>query len=259
MPQKAASNCREVIARHGKGKAVRCQNIGNRSGYCPKHYKQWIKNVRRCDYEGCTNILTRPGNGPKSKRINGRRMRWPDGKVHALCRFHEVLHLRLTPSIEQLNLARLAQGIQPGGPNGECWIWSEGKGKHNDDTYPLMDPEGSNGDDWFTHRVSWYLLNSTGWGHSQSKQIAHRCNVRSCINPAHLEPATPTANAKDKTRKARSASRKYWGPAAHNFAVKNNLPNPFPLREWDKSNPWDDGLVVEPVTEYGMPELQGIK
>lgn len=255
MPQISASNCREVVGADNAGRAVRCPEKGNRSGYCTKHYARWRKSALRCDYPGCSHLLTIPGHGPKAKRIRGRRMGWPDGKTYALCRRHEVLHLRLSQELHQINLSRLGQGASAGGADGQCWIWADGPGRRTDDGYGRMVPEGGGDQFWPAHRVSWLLLNSTGWGHSQARQLAHRCNNRACINPAHLEPATPRGNAKDKAKKSRGPSRRYWGATAHNFAVRNGLPNPFPLREL--AHPWDDGLVVEPVTECGTQVLQG--
>lgn len=254
MPQKPASNCRVKLSVDDRGRPVRCPGKGNRSGYCAKHYKQWRKAAARCEYPGCTNILTRPGHSPKSKRIRGRRMKWSDGKTYALCRRHEVLHLRLSSDVQSINLSRLGQGAEAGGVDGQCWIWIDGVAKRTNEGYGRFVPEGGDNQFWPAHRVSWSLLNATGWGHTQGQELAHRCNVRACINPAHLDPATPCGNARDKGKKARGPSRRYWGPAAHNFAVKYGLPNPFPV---PLDNPWSDGLLVEPVTEYGMQLLQG--
>lgn len=259
MPQIPASNCREEVGKDDAGRTIRCPEKGDRSGYCPKHYARWRKSALRCDYPGCSRILTIPGNGPKAKRIRGRRMEWwiAEGKfkVYALCRKHEVLHLRQTPEMHRINLSRLGQGANAGGADGQCWIWTDGTSKRNDDGYGQMTPEGGWDQPWQAHRVSWLLLNSTGWGHTQAQQLAHRCDNRACINPAHLEPTTPRGNAKDKAKKSRRPSRQYWGAAAHNFAVRNGLPNPFPLREL--VHPWDDGLVEESVTELGTQVLQG--
>lgn len=259
MPQNTASHCRQLLGVDDSGRRIECPGRGDRSGYCPKHYKQWRKSALLCDYPGCRNILTIPGNGPNARRIRGRRMSWwvaPEKfKTYALCRKHEVLHLRQDAEKLALNLSRLGQGVEAGGVAGQCWIWTEGPGKRTSDGYGRMVPEGSDDQFWPAHRVSWLLLNSTGWGHEQTRELAHRCNNRACINPAHLEPATRRGNAKDKARKSRGPSQRYWGAAAHNFAVKNNLPNPFPLRPVE--HPWDDGLVVEPVTEYGTQVLRG--
>jgi hypothetical protein len=251
LPRTPASTCRQIVGKLPTGKPRKCSEIGNRSGYCPAHYAQWRRLALRCDFPSCMKIITYPGNGPKAERIDGRRMVWPDRKSYALCREHEVLHLRLTPETEAINLARLGRNLEAGGPRGDCWIWKIGKGQHNDDGYPLMDPEGSNGDDWYVHRIAWNLLNSTGRGHGQRQVLAHRCDVRACANPAHLDPSTKVANARHKKLKPRGPSRKYWGATAHNFAVAHGLPNPFPLVDMD--NPYVLGPVPAPDRQYGWP------
>jgi len=70
----------------------------------------------------------------------------------------------------------------------ECWNW---KGRKNEFGYGLFDlmqiPKRA-------HRVIWELLNGPI---SEGKQVLHKCDNKSCVNPDHLYLGTHTDNVMD--------------------------------------------------------------
>lgn len=69
--------------------------------------------------------------------------------------------------------------------SGECWIWT----RHIDsDGYGISSFGGRNQK---AHRIAWEMANGpipTGL------TLDHLCRVRSCVNPAHLEPVPVVEN-----------------------------------------------------------------
>lgn len=55
------------------------------------------------------------------------------------------------------------------------------------------------------HRVSWVLTYGTI---PRSKLVCHRCDIRSCVNPAHLFLGSQKDNIQDAVRKKRMAAQK---------------------------------------------------
>jgi hypothetical protein len=181
--------------------------------YCKTHAQAWRRKYQddRCDWEGCTEIIAtddweqeRDSKNGKLKKVEGRTM-GTGTRRRSYCRRHEVEHLRPSPEIEQLNLARLGDGLEV---QGECWVPKPSRPslKNNAATF---DPEGSNGKaHWPYHRAVWDLLCG---GHRQRLELDHLtgCAVQArCANPAHVQPVTRLENvarrvARDRARKAR--------------------------------------------------------
>jgi hypothetical protein len=83
-------------------------------------------------------------------------------------------------------LERLMERIRVDG-NG-CWIYVAGK---NSNGYGVIYESGHNGKQRLTHRVTYVrLIGPIPSGLS----LDHLCRVRSCCNPAHLEPVPHQVN-----------------------------------------------------------------
>jgi hypothetical protein len=57
---------------------------------------------------------------------------------------------------------------------------------------------GYGGRRWITHRLAWHIANNRlADPLPPNVQIRHKCDVRLCCNPAHLEPGSAADNAQD--------------------------------------------------------------
>ncbi len=80
----------------------------------------------------------------------------------------------------------------------ECWLWmgardEKGYGQFNAASAGLRSSEKA-------HRLAWRLRNGQI---PSGLEVAHRCDVRSCVNPEHLWLATHKENMVDMARKGR--------------------------------------------------------
>lgn len=179
---------------------------------CRPCYDRWRykRGHLRCRWPGCKAHQDDGG---------GRRMGSGRGKLW-YCQAHEVEHLRPSPEIEEMNLARLGKNLQA---EGDCWIWT---GAHDPKHHrPMFDPEGANKALWVAYRVVWDLLMG---GHKHGLELDHcLCGNPRCCSPAHLEPVTRSENEK---RKKKPAKRVNWAaagaPAVVAFAERFGLPLP---------------------------------
>ncbi len=82
-------------------------------------------------------------------------------------------------------------------PNSGCWLWT---GFVNPFGYAVVTID--RGVTVRAHRVSYELWNGPI---SDGQHVLHRCDVRSCINPAHLFLGTNADNVADKVAKGRQS------------------------------------------------------
>lgn len=84
---------------------------------------------------------------------------------------------------------------------GECWIW-------RGSTYPngygqfAMRTERGSGNRMQAHRVAWQLTH--GIELTPNDHLCHSCDVRRCVNPAHLAAADHLVNMRDMIAKGRA-------------------------------------------------------
>ena len=106
--------------------------------------------------------------------------------------------------------------VQVGTPD-ECWLWiaaidTTGYGVIN---------EGGRGRKLYAHRVS-YDLNVGPI--PEGLELLHACDVRACVNPAHLSVGTRADNLQDASAKGRLVGR-YSGMThctrGHEFTPEN--------------------------------------
>jgi hypothetical protein len=74
-----------------------------------------------------------------------------------------------------------------------CWLWT---GRKNKKGYGTIKVDGRS---WTTHRLSYYLET----GVNPALYVLHHCDVRNCVNPAHLYAGTQTDNMRDMLSRGR--------------------------------------------------------
>lgn len=88
-------------------------------------------------------------------------------------------------------------------PFSGCWAWlgpTNGAGKYGRGGYGVITDGGRN---LYAHRVAF----ESHYGPIPSGQmVCHTCDVRCCVNPAHLFLSDARGNHEDKVRKGRSRS-----------------------------------------------------
>ena len=82
-------------------------------------------------------------------------------------------------------------------PNSGCWLWMGSVGGHG---YGQIAKDGG---PKTAHRLSWEMQFGPV---PPDKWVLHRCDTRSCVNPAHMFLGTAADNNWDKVSKGRSNS-----------------------------------------------------
>jgi hypothetical protein len=82
----------------------------------------------------------------------------------------------------------------------DCWLWQGALSSHG---YGEFIYEGEN---WRAHKLAWFFTH--GWVpdglRDMSSVIMHSCDIKRCVNPAHLTIGTQLENMQDKIRKGRA-------------------------------------------------------
>lgn len=118
----------------------------------------------------------------------------------------------LKPQVEQ----RLWKWLIPE-PNSGCWLWL---GAINHDGYGRLRIDGHS---WFVHRLAYEILVGPI---PKGLELDHKCRVRCCANPGHLEPVTHHENIMRGEGEAARHARKTHCKHGHRFTPENTYVDP---------------------------------
>jgi len=99
-------------------------------------------------------------------------------------------------------------------PNTGCWLWDASLDTGG---YGSFSVAGTN---QRAHRVSYEMYTGSI---PQGLELDHKCNVRSCVNPDHLEPVTRSENQKRSYHRGRvgGQSKKTHCKQGHQYSGDN--------------------------------------
>lgn len=147
-------------------------------------------------------------------------------------------------SLEARFLKRTVRTACPVSSLDDCWIWTGGKTCH-----PYAQVTKQTYGTTLAHQWSCHHWNKSPLPVEKGMCIRHKCDVRLCVNPAHLEYGTLQENIQDMVDRNPHAMGRIAPTDIELEMLKEMIDNDIPRREMSRqlahSRHWIDRITKE--------------